>query len=206
MTLSRRNFLSLAAAGGLSCCGTVSAVSRASDPLDTYTLSPLQPDGSRSGRVGHLVVELPTSGGELSTDRVLIKITPRQAEYLPDARWSEPTPAMVQTLLVNSLMNRGEIRLVTRIGAGLAPDRTLMTEIQAFQAELTGPGRAQTRIALWMALIRESDRRVTGTSRFMATVAAPSDSTSALIAGLDAAMQAILGDVVGWVTLNAVST
>lgn len=199
MTLSRRHLLALSAAAGLSGCGTLSAVSKASDPLDTYTLSPLEPDGPHAAGVGHLVVELPTSAGELSTDRILIKVSGRQAEYLPGARWSEPTPAMVQSLLVNSLLNRGGVRLVTRVGAGLKPDHTLMSEIQAFQAELTGPDRAQIRISLLMTLIRESDRSIAGTRRFGATAAAPSDSTAELIAGLDKAMQSVLGDVVGWV-------
>ncbi len=201
MTQTRRHVLSLFAAAGLSGCEAVSAVARASDPLDTYTLAPLEAKDARSAGSGHLVVELPTSAGELSTDRILIKVSPRQAEYLPDARWSEPTPAMVQSLLVHSLLNSGGHRLVTRVGAGLAPDHTLMSEVQAFQAEITSPGSAQIRISLRMTLIRESDRSVLGARRFGATAVAPSDSTVALIAGLDAAMQAVLADAVDWVQM-----
>jgi cholesterol transport system auxiliary component len=144
---------------------------------------------------------MPTSGGELGTDRVLIKISPLQAEYLPDARWSEPTPGMVQTLLVNSLLNRGGFRLVSRVGAGLKPDYTLMCEIQAFQAELTGPdlASAQIHVALQMTLIRESNRSIAGTRRFATTTSVTSDSTVALVAGIDAAMQSVMADTVGWV-------
>lgn len=201
MILSRRSLLSLSAGAGLSGCGAVSAVSRASDPLDTYTLSPLDPAEARSGGAGHLVVELPTSGGELATDRILIKISPVQAEYLPKARWSEPTPAIVQTLLVNSFLNRGGFRLVSRDGAGLRPDHTLMSEIQALHAELTGPGLAsvQIRVLLQMTVIRELDGSITGTRRFGRTTAVTSDSTIALIASLDGAMQSVLDDVIGWV-------
>ncbi|TCM76785.1 ABC-type transport auxiliary lipoprotein family protein [Rhodovulum steppense] len=199
MSLTRRSLLSMSVLAGLSGCGAVSAVSRASEPRDTYTLSPLGPAAAPRTGSGHLVVELPTSGGELSTDRILIKISPRQAEYLPDARWSEATPAMVQTLLVNSLLNRGGLRLVTRVGAGLMPDHTLMTEITAFQAELIGPDRAQVRIALQMTLIREANRSIAGTRRFGATVESASDGSAALIAGLDAAMQSVLAEAIGWV-------
>lgn len=74
-----------------------------------------------------------------------------------------------------------------------------MSEIQAFQAELIGPDLAQIRISLQMTLIRESDRSISGTRRFGATVATSSDSTAALIAGLDEAMQSVLSDAVGWV-------
>ena len=205
MTVSRRSVLSLSAAAGLTGCGALSAVSRASDPLDTYTLSPLDPAGVRPGGTRHLVVELPTAGGELATDRILIKVSPRQAEYLPEARWSEPTPAMVQTLLVNSLLNRGGFRLVSRVGAGLMPDHTLMSEIQAFQAELPGPSlaSAQVRIQFQMTLIREADRRIAGTRRFASTTSVASDSTVALVAAIDTAMQSVLADAVGWAQATA---
>lgn len=199
MTLSRRNLLVLSAGAALSGCGAVSAISRASAPLDTFALTPLGPAGGRPGGSRHLVVELPTSGGELATDRILIKVSPLQAEYLPDARWSEPAPAMIQTLLVNTLVNRGGFGLVSRVGAGLMPDFTLMTEIQAFQAEVTGPNQAQVRIVMQMTLIRETDRRIAGTRRFATTAAAGSDDTPEVLAALDAAMQRLLGEVVGWV-------
>lgn len=201
MILSRRSLLSLSAMAGFSGCGALTAVSKARDPLDTYTLSPLSPAETRPGGTRHLVVEMPTSGGELSTDRVLIKISPLQAEYLPDARWSEPTPSMVQTLLVNSLLNRGGFRLVSRVGAGLMPDYTLMCEIQALQAELAGAdlASAQIHVALQLTLIREAGREIAGTRRFATTTSVTSDSTIALIAGLDAAMQSVLADTVGWV-------
>lgn len=183
MILSRRNVLSLWAAAGVSGCGAVSAVSRASDELDAFTLSSLPPTGARGAGRGHLVVELPTSGGAFATDRILIKASPQQAQYLPGARWSEPTAAMVQTLLVNALLDRGDFRLVTRVGAGLMPDHTLMTEILAFQAELTGAASepARTRILLQMTLIRESDRAIVATRRIAATAGVISDSTLALI-------------------------
>lgn len=198
---SRRRFLSLAVCAGLPGCGALSAVSTASDPLDTYTLSPLQGVPSQSGGRGHLVVELPTSGGELATDRILIKVSPRQAEYLPGARWSEPAPAMVQTLLVRSLLSHGGLRLISRDGAGLNPDFTLMTEILAFQAELSGvpPGSARVHVSVQLTLIRESDRAIAGTQRFDSVAEVPTDTTAALVAGLDGAMQTVLSEAVTWV-------
>lgn len=199
MILSRRNLLVLGAGAGLTGCGAVSAVSRASEPLDTFTLSSLGPTATRPEGKRHLVVELPTSGGELATDRILIKVSSRQAEYLPEARWSEPAPALLQTLLVNSFLNRGGFGLVSRVGAGLSPDYTLMTEVQALQAELTGPNLSQVRIGLQLTLIAEADRTIAGTRRFTAAPAVASDSTAALVAALDAAMLTLLAEAVGWV-------
>ncbi len=233
MNLSRRRFLSRATATAgssvlmatLSGCSAVTAVSRASDPLAVVTLTNLPVIATTGAGRGHLVVELPSTGGALATDRILIAPSPRQAEYLPGARWAEPLPAMIQTLLVNSVLNQGGFRLVSRVGAGLRPDYTLMTEIQAFQAEVLAslvllaapvlvtepvggppaPGQArlpeilQVRIALQMTMIRERDRAVVAARQFAGIQQAPSDSTTALIAGLDAAMQVVLRDVVAWV-------
>lgn len=197
---SRRHFLSLGILAGLPGCGALTAVSTASEPLDTYTLSPLAAAPPRTGGSGHLVVELPTSGGELATDRILIKVSTRQAEYLPGARWSEPAPAMMQTLLVNALLDQGGFRLVSRVGAGLMPDFTLMTEILAFQAELPGTDApAQVRVSVQLTLIREADRAIAGARRFESTGSVGSDTTVALIAGLDVAMQSILRDAMTWI-------
>jgi len=198
---SRRRILSLGLVAGLPGCGALSAVSTASEPLDIYTLSPLAGAPPRTGGTGHLVVELPTSGGEFATDRILIKISSRQAEYLPGARWSEPTPAMVQTLLLNSLLDQGGFRLVTRVGAGLMPDFTLMTEILAIQAEISDsePASPQVRVSMQLTLIRESDRAIAGTRRFDTSGAVATDTTVVLVAGLDFAMQSLLGVAVTWV-------
>lgn len=80
----------LLAALALSGCGAVSSLSRASEQLDTYTLSPLPGTGGGGSR--HIVVEAATAGGALATDRILIKPSRVQALYLPDARWSDPRP------------------------------------------------------------------------------------------------------------------
>jgi cholesterol transport system auxiliary component len=214
VTLQRRSFLALPALACLAGCGAFSAASTASDPLDTYTLTPLPSLGQGQGGRGHIVVELPTAGGALTTDRILIRPTTLQAQYLSDGRWSDPAPALVQTLLIGSLLNRSSFRLISRVGAGLMPDYTVMTEIQAMEAELVSPDvdsdavagtqavAAQVQITLQMTLIRESDRTIHSTRRIAATVLATSDSTLAIVAGFDAAMQVVLAEAVAWLTAN----
>ncbi|WP_417480684.1 ABC-type transport auxiliary lipoprotein family protein [Maricaulis maris] len=186
----------------LSGCGALTAISDASAPLDDYTLSPaVSASAARSGDA-HLVVELPVSAGVLATDRILIKPVPFQAQYLPGARWSEPAPALVQSLLVASFQNLGGFGLVGRTGAGLMPDYTLMTDLQAFQAE---PGGLDTepfvvRISAMLTLIRESDRRIVASRRFIVTSPVQTDDTLALVRGFENAMQSVLLEAVLWTT------
>lgn len=186
-------------------CGAVSAVSDATAPLDAYTLSPLARSENPAGGSRHLVIELPTTSGALATDRILIKPTPLQAQYLPDGRWSDPSPALVQTLLVASLQNVGGFRLVGRDGAGLMPDYTLMTELQDFQAEPNGPSPAPVtvRVSVMMTLIRESDRSIVASRSFSAATTVTTDGTLALVGGFDSAVKSVLGEAVNWIKSQA---
>jgi cholesterol transport system auxiliary component len=184
----------------LASCGALSSLSKAGAELDAYTLSPARGTGTPAGGNGHLIVELPSSAGALATDRILIKPLPYQAQYLPDGRWSEPAPALLQTLLVASFQNLGGFRLVGRTANGLNPDYTLMTELQEFQVEPLGaePPEYAIRISMMMTLIRESDRRIVASRRFSATETVASDDTQTIVGGFDPALQNVLQEVVTW--------
>lgn len=203
MLMLRHTVLALAALGSFAVipgCGALSALSDSAAQLDAYTLSPLPATAAPPSGRRHLIVELPTSAGALATDRILIKPVPFQAQYLPDGRWTEPAPALLQTLLVASFQNVGGFRLVGRTGAGLMPDYTLMTELQEFQAEPTAPGAtSQTvRITANMTLIRESDRSIIASRRFSATAEVTTDETPDLVSGFDRALQGMLREMVQW--------
>ncbi len=192
-------FATIIALSPLSGCGAVSSLSKAGAELDAYTLSPVRTSGAPRSGSAHLIVELPSTAGALATDRILIKPVPYQAQYLPDGRWSEPAPALVQTLLVASFQNLGGFELVGRTANGLNPDYTLMTELQDFQVEPSGPqGEYLVRISMMMTLIRESDRQIVGSRRFSATATARSDDTRTLVGAFDATLQGILRDIVEW--------
>jgi cholesterol transport system auxiliary component len=187
----------------LSGCGAIGALSDATTKMDAYTLSPVLAAAAPVAGSRHLVVELPTTAGELLSDRILIRPIPYQAQYLTDARWSEPAPALLQTLLVASFQNLGGFRLVTRTGAGLMPDATLMTELQVFHAEPAAgiEGAMTVRISMVMTLIRETDRRIIATRRFVAQTTVGSDDSRDLVAGFETVMRSVLQDAAIW-TVN----
>jgi cholesterol transport system auxiliary component len=181
-------------------CGALSSLSEASKELDAYTLSPARGSGTPAGGRGHLIVELPSAAGALATDRILVKPLPYQAQYLPDGRWTEPAPALLQTLIVASFQNLGGFRLVGRTANGLNPDYTLMTEIQDFHAEPMGQDEAGhlVRIGIMATLIRESDRSIVASRRFSATETVGSDATRLLVEGFDRALHGVLQEMVAW--------
>lgn len=186
-------------------CGAVSAISEASAPMDAYTLTPVRAATTAAPGSRHLIVELPTSAGAVATDRILIKPVSFQAQYLPGGNWSEPAPALIQTLLVASFQNLGGFRLVGRSAAGLMPDYTLMTEVQEFHAEPAGATQTPlvVRVSTMMTLVRESDRRIIASRRFSATANVASDDTRAVVGGFDSAMRTVLEDAVNWTRAQA---
>lgn len=186
--------LALAATGG---CAAVSAISSASQPLDAYALTPLAGASGATRGSRHVVVEAPSASGAIATDRILVKPTPLQAAYLPGSRWVDPVPAMVQTLLVQSLQASGAFRLVSREPAGLFPDNTLLTEIRAFQAEPDGDAY-RVRVALTLTLVREADGVVVASRNVERTALSPTARPLAIAAAFDAATGAALREAVSW--------
>ena len=178
-------------------CGAVSAVSKASETLDAYTLAPLAGTGSQGE--AHLVVEVPVASGGINTDRILAQPSPLQVQYLPEVRWVEPAPVMMQTLLVTSLQNGGSYRLVGRDDAGLDPDYALVSDLVAFQFE-GGPAGVSMRVHVGIiaTLIRVDDRRIISTRRFDQIVPLAADDTASIIAAFNAATSQVLAGVVGW--------
>jgi len=190
----------LLSAALLSGCGAISAVSDASAPLDAFTLSPARPAQVRSG-TGHLVVQPSASTGAIATDRILIKPTPLQAEYLPEARWIDPAPVLMQSLMVASLQSSAAFRLVSRDDAGLNPDFVLLTDLTDFQAEAAAPGSAAwtIRVGLTVTVVRDEDRSIVASRRFDATATAPAGDTGLVVVAFDRATGEVLREAVAWI-------
>ena len=184
----------------LSGCGALDVLDRASAPLEVFELRPPEIDGSAGAlRPLDVIVELPVASGSLATDRIMIRPDPLRAQYLPDARWADPVPQMVQTLMVRSLGDSAALRYVGRSPLGVGGDYAVLTEIIGFHAEAFAAEGAQVEIELLVRLVRESDAAVVSTRRIKAAAEAPSTDSPALAAAFDRAVQTALGDFVGWV-------
>jgi cholesterol transport system auxiliary component len=191
----------------LSGCGALSALSDATEPLDVYEVQPpagIEP--ARRSLARDVIVELPTTSGALETDRIMIRPTRLGAAYLPDARWAEPAPVMVQTVLVRTLDATGAFQYVGRRPLGASGDFAIVTELLSFEAEaLPDRDEARVEIRLISRIVRESGVSVVSTRTFTATETALSLDDDAIVGAFDRAMAAVAGDFSAWVlsTLGA---
>lgn len=185
----------------LSGCATLGALQDAGQPLDAYEIRPSFSGPEASGRplAGDLVVETPVVSGALATDRILIRPRPLEARYLPGARWTDPAPEMVQSVLVRGLAATGGLRYVGRRPLGTSGDYALLTEMTDFQAEIPAPGAAPlARVRLSARLVREADARIVAARVFEATALAGSDSAGDVVRALDAAMASLMPELSAW--------
>lgn len=185
----------------LSGCATLGALSTASTPLAVFDLR-AQVDGPvMQGQPLALdvIVELPTTGGVLETDRIMIRPDDLQAQYLPDVRWGDEVPIMLQTLMLRTLENTGGLRYVGRRPLAGSGDYAIVTELVDFQAELAPDGVTPVvSIRMTSRLVRERDVNILSTRTFAVQTTATSTENAALIRAFDAAADAIMLDFADW--------
>ncbi len=202
MTLTRRMFTF--GVLGLPGCTAINALNEASLPRDTYALQPVSiaAQGGRSSRT--LLVLEPTAPAALSTDRILIRNDPLSVTYLPDTRWADTLPQMLQTLLVQSLASSGRLGFVGPQGAGPVPDTVLLTRVDAFGVDQLADGSFEARIACELTVLRDRDQRVLGTQRFAQTVIVGNDQAATIVRGFQTLLDAVLLQAAEWVLARAV--
>ncbi|MEQ6250362.1 ABC-type transport auxiliary lipoprotein family protein [Sulfitobacter sp. HNIBRBA3233] len=195
-TLSRRAVI-LGAAASLGGCSALSSLNEAARPLDTYDLSPAAGSsaGRRSGQT--LVVALPNAPASVATDRIMVKPSAAAVTYLPEARWSDELPALVQSLLVRSIAGTGRMGYVGPAQAGPVPDLALLSRIDAFQVEITGE-TVTAKIDISLSLLRDRDQSVIKTAAFQDEAVATDDSPAAIVAAFQAMLDTLLPQMATW--------
>ncbi len=184
--------------GALPGCAALSALQGEPD-RDLYELrTPTQaPTGCGRANINQLVVELPKTRGTLDRDRIMIRPSVLQTQYLPDAQWGDTVPVTLQNLLVRSFSPYDAFTHVGRAPLGTAGDFALISEIRDFNAEVAGKG-AIVRLSVDAQLVREMDASVAARGSFSATATAPSTRTEDLIPAFDAAGRELLGQMTDW--------
>lgn len=201
-TLTRRTTL-LGAIATLGGCSAVSALNSAAQPLDTYDLLPVS--GSKTGRRSSrtLLVARPEASASIATDRIMIKPDAVSITYLPDARWSDEAPLVLQSLLIRSISGTGRIGYVGRSDGGPIPDTALLVRMDAFNVDVLPNGQMSASVDIALTVLEDRDQRVISTRRFAQTAVAATDTPTAIVAAFQRAFDVLLPGMSDWVLQNA---
>lgn len=190
----RLMFLLLLALPG---CGALSSLREPT--REVFDLAPAAAQPRRCGRTraGELVVELPKARSTLDTDRIMVRPAPLQVQYLPDARWGDSVPVMLQDMLVRAFGDHDAFARVGRAPLGSSGDLALVSEVLDFSAAPEAGG-ARVRMEVEAQLVREQDARIMARGRFATEAAAAGLETGQLVPAFDAAARALTGQVADW--------
>lgn len=192
---------SIAVLAALSGCSAITALNDVTVPLDVYELrAPANIAASQRAQLARdVIIELPTTSGALSTDRIMIRPNALQAQYLPDVRWSDATPVMVQTLMLRAVEATGAVRYVGRQPLASNGDFAVVTELVDFQAVVNADNEtASAQLKLIVRVVRESDASIIASRVFDASAPAASTQTVAIISAFDAASSTLFADFANW--------
>ena len=196
LTLTRRAAI-LGAAASLGGCSALSSINAAATPLDTYDLAPAAGSGAGRGSGRTLLVAVPNAPASINSDRIMVKPGAAAVTYLPDARWSDELPSLVQSLLIRSIAGTGRMGYVGPNEGGPVPDLALLSRIDAFHVEITG-GAVIAKVDLSLTLLRDRDQSVIRTATFRNEAAAVNDTPISIVRAFQTIMDALLPEIANW--------
>ena len=184
-------------------CTGLDTLRQASKPNDLYLLTPKSTFSSSLPRVQkQIVVAEPTATAAVNTDQIAIQPTPLQVQYLPQARWADRAPAIVQSLLVESFENSKKVSAVGRSTVGLRADYVVSPDLREFQGHvLTNPDGStyiQIKVRLNIKIIDEYEDKIIASASFEENVTSASDQTPDLVLAYDQALGRTMRDAVEW--------
>jgi cholesterol transport system auxiliary component len=145
-----------------------------------------------------LILETPTADAALDTTRLALMRSPHEIEYYARANWTDRTPQMVQTLMVESFENSRHIVSVGRESIGLRADFRLKSELREFHAEYFEGGLPKARVGLNIKLVAMPRRVIVASTDEEAVIEAERDDIEAVVEAFDQALGKVLKVLVAW--------
>lgn len=192
----------------LSGCAGLTSLTEVATPTELYVLTPKSTfDKSLPRLKEQIVVIQPTATAAVDTNQIAVQPTPLQVQYLPDARWVDRAPLIVQALLIESFENSGKVPAVGSSTIGLLADYVIVTDIREFQAIL--PEGAETSalqidVRLNIKIVDAFSDRIIGSRSFEEIVPAASDTPEDVTKAFDEALGDTMRDAVEW-TIREIS-
>jgi cholesterol transport system auxiliary component len=158
----------------------------------------LAPNQGSTARLDwQLLIDTPQASAALDTTHIAIMSRPGVIEVYPAARWRDPAPAMLRSLIVQAFDQDGRISGVSALDSGLNGDYSLSMELRDFQAELVD-GSAQVAIRLTAKLFDRRSNRIVASQSFEEVAPAASSEVASAAEAFTVALDQLMPKLVDW--------
>lgn len=172
-----------------------------------FRLTPLAETAAATPAIdAQLVVDMPSAPASLDTERIALARGALSFDYFADAAWIDRAPALLQSLIIESLENAGQIRVVARPAGELRPDAVLLADLRRFEADYGGAGQPEVHVRLDCRLIRMPDRTVLSVRSFEGKATASANDTARIVAAFDEAFHAAMRELAPWAAQTMAAT
>ena len=144
-----------------------------------------------------LQVQQPYAGETITAPNLLVMPTPAVYEVFPAARWRDPPPMLVGTLLLQAFEQSGRIVGVDRAASGVNTDYVLSSELRDFQIEIVS-GEPRATVTLHARLLGFADNRIVAARTFEATSPAAAPDAASASTAIETALATLLPQVRDW--------
>lgn len=215
--MTRSPLIPLVLLAVLSLSGCIAgAVGADEEPNITFDLvTPVAVNDVSAARGVQVLVAEPSALGTLASQRVLVRVGPREVQYLADARYTDTLTRLTQFKLKRALESSPGIGAAALPGEGLAIDYQIITDIRAFEVRVgdstvvvAGPTVLPTGstafVSLTVKVLDDRSGNVVASRVFDSAVPVGPTTEETLndayLAALDAALDAALVDIRAYVS------
>jgi len=142
-----------------------------------------------------LEVLLPSAAAGLSGDGIAVLRPGERLDYYNGARWAAPAPALLQTLVIETLRRHGRFALVEPDSGPFDAAYLLSLELAHFEAEYQDSGPPTVRVELVCALGQRSGRHVLESFTATGSATASADHMQAVVSAFEQATNAALTQI-----------
>jgi len=169
-------------------------------PLKTYLLmgpGPSEPLTLKKKPGKTLVLSIPRVNPWLNTSQMAYQLAPDQLAYFTQNRWAAPPAVQLQPILAEALQQAGLYRVVSLSASTTAIDQRLDLNLLAMQQLFYGP-KSYYLLKLRAQLISEKTQRILASRVFTLTVPAATANPQGGVTAANAAVAALITDLVNF--------
>ena len=144
-----------------------------------------------------LMVETPLASDTLDTARMLVMPTAGVLEVFPAARWRDPAPALLRSIVVQGFESSGRILGVGSATSGLHADLALAIDLRDFQLETSG-GTAHAAVRFQARLLDYTSNRVLAARAFAQEAPATGTDAASAFSAFESALNTVVPQLVDW--------